>query len=175
MRRFTKTAAALGLAAVLGAGSAFMGLADVTTSVNPVATSRKTGWVDVQNKWYYFDSNGNPVKNQWVQDGANRYWMKDNGEMAKQSWVSTDGQWYWVNAQGAQASNIWVESDGRMMKNAWMDYNGKRFYLTETGAAATGWKELGGQWYFFNDSDCSMARDTMVGQYRVDTDGVYIP
>ena len=62
MKRFTKTMAALGLAAVMGAGSAFISLADVTTSVNPVATSRKSGWVDVQNHWYYFDANGNPVK-----------------------------------------------------------------------------------------------------------------
>lgn len=62
MKRFTKTMAALGLAAVMGTGSAFISLADVTTSVNPVATSRKSGWVDVQNHWYYFDANGNPVK-----------------------------------------------------------------------------------------------------------------
>ena len=110
MKRFTKTMAALGLAAVMGAGSAFISLADVTTSVNPVATSRKSGWVDVQNHWYYFDANGNPVKNQWIQDGNNRYWMQEDGEMAKQEWIYTEGQWYWVNAQGAQASNIWVES-----------------------------------------------------------------
>ena len=56
MKRFTKTMAALGLAAVMGTGSAFISLADVTTSVNPVATSRKSGWVDVQNHWYYFDA-----------------------------------------------------------------------------------------------------------------------
>ena len=101
MKRFTKTMAALGLAAVMGTGSAFISLADVTTSVNPVATSRKSGWVDVQNHWYYFDANGNPVKNQWIQDGNNRYWMQEDGEMSKQKWVYTEGQWYWVNAQGA--------------------------------------------------------------------------
>ena len=74
--------------------------------------------------------------------------------MAKQEWIYTEGQWYWVNAQGAQASNIWVESgeswyymggDGRMMTNTWLDYAGKWYYLTETGAAARGWKELGGK------------------------------
>lgn len=152
MKRFTKTMAALGLAAVMGTGSAFISLADVTTSVNPVATSRKSGWVDVQNHWYYFDANGNPVKNQWIQDGNNRYWMQEDGEMSKQKWVYTEGQWYWVNAQGARASNIWVEDggswyymggDGRMMTNTWLDYAGKWYYLTETGAAARGWKELG--------------------------------
>ena len=62
-----------------------------------------------------------------------------------------------------------------MMTNTWLDYAGKWYYLTETGAAARGWKELGGKWYFFNDSDCSMAKDTMVGPYRVDANGVYIP
>ena len=61
MKRFTKTMAALGLAAVMGTGSAFISLADVTTSVNPVATSRKSGWVDVQNHWYYFDENGKSI------------------------------------------------------------------------------------------------------------------
>ena len=144
MKRFTKTMAALGLAAVMGTGSAFISLADVTTSVNPVATSRKSGWVDVQNHWYYFDANGNPVKNQWIQDGNNRYWMQEDGEMSKQKWVYTEGQWYWVNAQGAQASNIWVEDggswyymggDGRMMTNTWLDYAGKWYYLTETGGS----------------------------------------
>ena len=142
------------------------------------------GWQQKDNHWYYFDANGNPVKNQWMQDGNNRYWMQEDGEMSKQKWVYTEGQWYWVNAQGAQASNIWVEDggswyymggDGRMMTNTWLDYAGKWYYLTETGAAARGWKELGGKWYFFNDSDCSMAKDTMVGQYRVDVNGVYIP
>ena len=41
MKRFTKTMAALGLAAVMGAGSAFTGLADVTTSVNRLPLPEK--------------------------------------------------------------------------------------------------------------------------------------
>lgn len=184
MKRLTKMLAVMGMAGMMAAGTAFTGMAAVTTDVSVVSKGAdRVGWIQVQNKWYYFDAAGNPVQNQWVQDGDNLYWMKDNGEMAKQSWVEFNGTWFWVNAQGALAKNIWVQdgdswyymgNDGLMMKNTWLDLDGKRYFLNENGIAVTGWKEIGGNYYFFNSSDCSMAKDTMVGDYRVDANGVWV-
>ena len=49
------------------------------------------------------------------------------------------------------------------------------YYLTpETGAAATGWKEIGGKWYYFA-SNGAMLVNTVIDGYYVDSSGMWIP
>ena len=53
MRKHTKALATIMAAATLAMASAVTSLAN-------------TGWLNVQNKWYYYDEAGNSVRNQWV-------------------------------------------------------------------------------------------------------------
>ena len=38
------------------------------------------------------------------------------------------------------------------MLTDWQYINGNWFYLTSSGAAATGWQYINGYWYYFNSS-----------------------
>ena len=85
MRKHTKALATIMAAATLAMASAVTSLAN-------------TGWLNVQNKWYYYDEAGNSVRNQWVENDNDLFCPKDNGEMAIQAGVYYDNSGYWVNA-----------------------------------------------------------------------------
>ena len=48
------------------------------------------------------------------------------------------------------------------------------YYLTESGAAAKGWVELDGKWYYFDRNNGDMKRGTTIDGYTVNEDGVYV-
>ena len=164
MKRFTKTMAALGLAAVMGTGSAFISLADVTTSVNPVATSRKSGWVDVQNHWYYFDENGRTFTDESVHEiDGKPYCFDEKGAVEKENqWVKVDGKWkYWLVT-------------GDFQKSSWLNLDGVFYYLDEQGNVAIGWKQIDDNWYYFKENG-TMATDSWIGEDYVDATGAWRP
>lgn len=61
-------------------------------------SSTASGWVKQDGSWYYFDGNGNLVKNAW----QGSYYLKADGKMAVNEWV--DGGRYYVGADG-----VWKE------------------------------------------------------------------
>ncbi|HHA7313397.1 TPA: Ltp family lipoprotein [Streptococcus pneumoniae] len=62
------------------------------------SSATTSGWVKQDGAWYYFDGNGNLVKNAW----QGSYYLKADGKMAKGEWV--DGGRYYVGADG-----VWKE------------------------------------------------------------------
>lgn len=57
-------------------------------------------------------------------------------------------------------------------RNDWLIENGKWYYFNDAGYSVKGWKEIAGLWYYFN-TDGSMAKDTYVGNYYVNHNGVW--
>ena len=49
----------------------------------PNAAEKKTGWTKAGNTWFYYDAQGNQVKNTWV----GSYWIGSDGKMVTNSWV----------------------------------------------------------------------------------------
>ena len=93
----------------------------------PNAAEKKTGWTKAGNTWFYYDAQGNQVKNTWV----GSYWIGSDGKMVTNSWV--DGGKYYVGSQGwwvkdavkktgwTQTGNTWYlyDNQGNLVKNAW--------------------------------------------------------
>lgn len=46
----------------------------------------------------------------------------------------------------------------QMLADTWFEYNHRTYYLTESGAAAKGWVELDGKWYYFDRNNGDMKR-----------------
>ena len=65
-----------------------------TTTQTDTSSSTTSGWVKQDGAWYYFDGNGNPVKNAY----QGNYYLKSDGKMAKNERV--DGGRYYVDASG---------------------------------------------------------------------------
>lgn len=125
------------------------------------SSATTSGWVKQDGAWYYFDGNGNLVKNawqgsyylkadgkmaqsEWIYDSSYQAWyyLKSDGKMAKGEWVydATYQAWYYLTSDGSYAYSTWqgnyyLKSDGKMAVNEWVD--GGRYYVGADGV----WKE----------------------------------
>lgn len=131
------------------------------TTQTDTTSSTASGWVKQDGSWYYFDGNGNLVKNawqgnyylkadgkmaqsEWIYDSSYQAWyyLKSDGKMAKGEWVydATYQAWYYLTSDGSYAYSTWqgnyyLKSDGKMAVNEWVD--GGRYYVGADGV----WKE----------------------------------
>ena len=109
-----------------------------TAAQTNTTSSTTSGWVKQDGAWYYFDGNGNPVKNAW----QGSYYLKSDGKMAQSEWIYDDSYqaWYYLKSDGSYAYSTWqgnyyLKSNGKMAVNEWVD--GGRYYVGADGV----WKE----------------------------------
>lgn len=102
------------------------------------SSATTSGWVKQDGAWYYFDGNGNLVKNAW----QGSYYLKADGKMAQSEWIydSSYQAWYYLTSDGSYAYSTWqgnyyLKSDVKMAVNEWVD--GGRYYVGADGV----WKE----------------------------------
>ena len=126
-----------------------------TTTQTDTSSSTTSGWVKQDGAWYYFDGNGNPVKNTW----QGSYYLKADGKMAQSEWIYDDSYqaWYYLKSDGSYAYSTWqgayyLKSNGKMAKGEWV--------YDATYQA----------WYYLK-SDGSYARNAWQGNYYLKSDG----
>ncbi len=113
-----------------------------------------TNWKKIQDKWYYFNKDGNRLSNTTF-DG---YVFNRDGVMAENGWNFIDGKWYFANPSGKISQNKWekiagswyyFDKDGIMLSNTTFD----NYLLTKSGAMATnGWAKIDQNWYYATSS-----------------------
>ena len=125
------------------------------TTQTDTSSSTTSGWVKQDGAWYYFDGNGNPVKNTW----QGSYYLKADGKMAQSEWIYDDSYqaWYYLKSDGSYAYSTWqgayyLKSNGKMAKGEWV-------YDSSYQA-----------WYYLK-SDGSYARNAWQGNYYLKSDG----
>lgn len=96
--------------------------------------------------WYYFGADGTAVSG-WQSIGGDKYYFYPESHDMAYGRVQIDGKNYFLNTPGANA-------DGRMQHSGWFydSIYGKWSYATSGGELLTGWHNLGGAWYYFNES-----------------------
>ena len=114
------------------------------------AAAKKVGWTQVGNTWYYYNAQGNQVKNTWV----GSYWLGSDGKMVTSGWV--DGGKYYVGKQG------WWVKDAK--KTA------EKTKSTTTTAKKSGWSKVGNTWYYY-DAKGSQVKNAWIGSYWLGSDG----
>ena len=126
-----------------------------TTTQTDTSSATTSGWVKQDGAWYYFDGNGNPVKNAW----QGSYYLKADGKMAQSEWIYDDSYqaWYYLKSDGSYAYSTWqgayyLKSNGKMAKGEWV--------YDSTYQA----------WYYLK-SDGSYARNAWQGNYYLKSDG----
>ena len=103
------------------------------------------GWSYENGNWYYKDVDGS-YRTGWVRSGVAWYWLDpETGAMATGLVRLGDAAYYLDPLDGgAMASSRWVQVDG-----AW--------YLASTGGSLySGWKLVGGLWYWFDPATFAM-------------------
>lgn len=98
------------------------------------------------------------VSAEWKQNSDNSWsWSRsNNGNKAYYGWEQIDGKWYFFKDQ--------------KMQTGWLN-NGYYYYLGSDGAMKTGWVNVGGSQYYLK-SDGTLATDTVVDGYYVDSKGI---
>jgi N-acetylmuramoyl-L-alanine amidase len=123
----------------------------------------KDCWEKINNKWYLFDSQGYMLYD-WKSDEGKWYYLGDNNDGAmKTGWVYDKnlGHWYYMDANG-------------VMQKGWVKVEDKWYYLNQDGSMQTGWiTDSDGKQYLLY-SDGSMAHDTQIYGYSIDSHGVAI-
>ena len=134
-------------------------------SVKFVSQSYKTGWVNTNNNWSYYQQ-GKKVTG-WLQGGNDWYYFDQNGKMAT-SWLQGGNDWYYFNPTSGRMQKNWLQggndwyyfnsSSGRMQKG-WLDEKGDWYYFKNNGMMATGYYNG----YLFSNSGKWISNFTLTG------------
>jgi len=151
-------------------------------------------------KIYVFNRDGSLVsKKGWTTisfyDQSFKFYVKSDGTAyAINSWRKIGGKWYYFVDVGYVITEAWVpngiEIDGKMCYfnndgswkfNCWHNYKDNWYYLGSDGQPVTGWKKIGGKWYYFDPHGNVMLDDAWLQDskdpakwYRLGEDGAMI-
>jgi lipoprotein-anchoring transpeptidase ErfK/SrfK len=126
--------------------------------MSPRTFARKTGWVKVSGKYYYFGKTGVQVTG-FLQMPKYTYYLdpKQGGARKLSSWVVVNKKCYYVDAKGRVQKGFvtvgkktyYMNSDGVRQKGL-VTVNGKIYYMDRsTAAMRTGWVTYSGRTYYF--------------------------
>lgn len=128
-------------------------------------------WVKDDIGWWFNPVSGGYPVNRWAVINGSWYYFGADGYM-ETGWLLWNGEWYYLNPEQG-------DQEGQM-KTGWVyDRNYESwFYLGMTGKMETDWKQIQGAWYYLNPfSDGrkgTMAANTWIGNYFVDSNGVWL-
>ena len=117
-----------------------------TTSTSS-SSSSYSGWSKTgENYWTYHNPDGSLVYG-WAKYKGQWYYLDPNfgGQMAYGGWLQIGGKWYCFAPSGYMYSNTWIR----------FQYGGKPYY-------------------YYLQSDGSMAQDTWIGEFYVNNRGEWI-
>lgn len=103
-----------------------------------------SGWIQSGDRWWYRHSDGSYTKSNWEKINSKWYYFDAAGWM-KTGWLLLKDTYYYLDpASGA-------------MQVGWLNENGSKYYLNPQtnsygaeGSMAKGYREIDGEWYFFN-------------------------
>ena len=118
-------------------------------------------WVEKRGRFYYYDGNGEKVRNADYHIDNDWYYFGEKGEMLK-GWHLDERVNKWVYLGG----------DGKV-KNGWQKVDDKWYYfLNPYGYMAKDWQEIDNKWYFFDRLNGNLKTSTWVDErYYVDENG----
>ena len=147
-----------------------LGLGVLTVLATPIAVNTVAGteahaaqgWVQSGSSWYFYNNQGNAVRNAW----QGNYWLGADGKMATNAWV--DGGRYYVGSDG-----LWVkgaQKPAEVKKQGWVQNGSAWNYYYQGNIVRNAW--IGSYWL---GSDGRMATNTWVdgGRYYVGANGVW--
>lgn len=118
-----------------------------STSSSTSSSSSSSGWSKTgENYWTYHNPDGSLVYG-WAQYKGQWYYLDPNygGQMAYNGWLKIDGKWYCFAPSGYMYANTWIR----------FKYGGKPYY-------------------YYLQQDGSMAQDTWIGEFYVNSRGEWI-
>ncbi|MCI9360842.1 MAG: cell wall-binding protein [Hungatella sp.] len=160
--------------------TAVLSTAVVMTAFAPVLTSpvlaQSTGWVQENEDWKYYDSDGYYLTDTWKKKDDAWYYLDEDGDIAldrqiDEYYVGSDGkrvvnQWVIVPNEDYDGSEDSAESywyyygkDGKMTVSKFRTVNDQVYYFDSDGRMVIGLVEIdGANYYFGKEGDGSMKK-----------------
>ena len=140
----------------------------------------KDAWIKDQGSWYFMDDKGVMFNQTWLHQGGSWYAFKSSGAMISADWLYDNGSWYYLKDSGSMATG-WLKDGGTWyylkdsgsMATGWVKDNGSWYYLKDSGAMATGWIKDNGKWYYLASSGNMLSNTRTPDGYYVDANGVW--
>ncbi len=138
----------------------------------------KPQWILNSTGWWYRHEDGSYTTNDFEVINGQTYYFNAAGYMVT-GWQLIDDTWYYFDGSGAMKTgwvyvgNIWyyLDNEGKML-TGFQDIAGQRYYFNDAGYMLTGWQLIEGKYYYF-DASGAMAKDTWIGEYYVDENGIW--
>lgn len=135
----------------------------------------KSGWYIVDGAWYYFTAKGYTVDQFHggckIGDNPGLGVCDAEEDPEHYRWKETDdGHWMYVASDTGAAlkdRRAWIsgrlyifDENGYLPKVGWYNWPGDDcwYYILPSQACTTGWKKIGGKWYFFDYTTGQMAQ-----------------
>ena len=159
----------------------------------------ETGWTTLEDGIYYI-SESDGVKKGWAEIDGQQYHFDETTGKAKTKWELYNGKWYFMGNDGAVLTGFKTIDDVTYyltpavsstndviyttdmsnvlptigsMAVGWKQISGQWYFFNSNGAMQRGWKEINGKWYYFNETG-AMLSNTEVDGYTLDENGVWI-
>lgn len=140
----------------------------------------KDAWIKDQESWYFMDDKGVMFNQTWLHQGGSWYAFKSSGAMISADWLYDNGSWYYLKDSGSMATG-WLKDGGTWyylnksgsMATGWVKDNGSWYYLKDSGAMATGWIKDNGKWYYLASSGNMLSNTYTPDGYYVDASGAW--
>ncbi len=137
---------------------------DGTRYVDAAGIALDEGLHTIGGKQYLFDDWGYLVTFGGIESwNGTYYWLNADGSVRatmKQGWNEIGGKWYYFN-DGSLVSDRLMEiggvlygfdSDGVMCSGGLCNVDGNYFIFDASGRVLTGWQNIGGKWYYAEES-----------------------
>ena len=140
----------------------------------------KDAWIKDQGSWYFMDDKGVMFNQTWLHQGGSWYAFKSSGAMISADWLYDNGSWYYLKDSGSMATG-WLNDGGTWyylkdsgsMTTGWVKDKGSWYYLKDSGSMATGWIKDNGKWYYLASSGNMLSNTRTPDGYYVDANGVW--
>lgn len=149
------------------------------TNVMKAPKAKKGQWVLSKNGYRYrYNSTKKYAKKSWLKIDGEVYYFKSNGYL-QTGWKTYQKKRYYFDYTGCLVTG-WKELNGKKYY-FWkvsgdaavgkVKIAGETYYFSSKGVMQTGWKKIGKYYYYFDPDNGSMATNTTIGKYKVDSKG----
>lgn len=111
------------------------------------------GFMDIDEKRYYFDENGLLVKGKFYVKDEDAYYYSDESGVVQNGVIKSEKEFY-------------ITDEAARIRTGFVDYENQRYYFNSNADIVTGWFKYEGNWYYADDKGAIMTGFLTVDGYR---------
>lgn len=138
---------------------------------DPESGKMKTGVNKVDSKVYCFGTDGKAVSGWHTEKNGEKYYFSPSTNAAFKGFKTIDSKQYYFNSDGVKTTGVILDTakgkyryiEDTPVKNAFVKFNGGKYYIDKNGYAVTGLNKISGNMYYFGKNAAMMT-----GGYLID-------